>query len=89
MRIRHIRIGENSLVHAVRSDQPFEVLLSFDGNPVGIVRPRQLGGVAPAVDLGNLGRGEGDHLHPRILSKNHVEIVKVASRCPENKYPSP
>ena len=74
-----VAVGEIDLGHAVLLDQGVELFLGEDGDAVGIELAGQDGRVFPAVDVGNLGGGEGDDLEIRIVAEVGVEVVEIAA----------
>ena len=75
-----VAVGEVDLGDAVLPDQGVELLFGVDGDAVGVELAGQDGRVLPAVDVGDLGRGEGDDLEVRVVPEIGVEIVEIAPR---------
>jgi hypothetical protein len=64
----------------MRATQLFELCLVGDRNPIGIERTGEQRRVAPAGDTGDLCCGEGDDFNPRIVTKDHIKVMKFAAR---------
>ncbi len=77
--VRDVRVREDDLVHALAAHEVRELLLRQDRDPLRVARARQCGRVDAAVDVGDLGRRERDHLHVVAPPVDDVEVVEVAA----------
>src|SRR5262245_40724861 len=82
--MRDVAISEDDIAHATLLNDTWQVLLRENGDTLGISRAGQLGGVEPPLDVGDLGRGEGDHLIGGVVAEEDVEVVEIASRRPHD-----
>ncbi len=73
-----VRIGEDDLIHPEIADQVRELAFGMDWDSLRIVRPGQLGGVAAAIDVRDLCRGECDDLVTGVAPEEGVEVVEIA-----------
>ena len=76
--VGHVAVRKDDLVDFLLADDGLEVLLGEDRYPPGVVRAGERRRIAPAVDVRNLGGGEGDDLVPVIVAVDDVEVVEVA-----------
>jgi hypothetical protein len=77
--VRHVAVGEDDLLDAMRAAPGLELLLGNDGNAVGIEGAGERGRITTPGDAGDLCCGEGDHLDGGIVAIDHVEVVEVAA----------
>ena len=83
--VGYIRVAEDHDVHEEIANQPLELVLGLNRDPVGIVGPRERRRVATARDVRDLGGRERDDVIRRVTPKEHVEIVEVAASGAENQ----
>ena len=63
-RVLDVRVGEHRLLDVQIGDDLLEIVLGQDRDALGVPRTGEGCGEGPRVDARDLGRGEGDHLHP-------------------------
>ena len=73
-----VGIGKDDLVDAQHADQRRHLALRVDRDARRVELARKLGGIAPAVDVGDLRRGEGDDLVVLVVPEYQVEVVEIA-----------
>jgi len=78
--VGHVAVGEDDLIGPEVAHEPRQVGLGMDGDALGITRPRQLRRIAAALDVRDLGGGEGHHLGAGVVAEDRVEVVEVAAR---------
>jgi len=76
--VADVAVGKDDLVDLQLADQPVQVGLGVDRDTLRIQLACQLGRVEPALDVGNLGGGECDHLIAVVSPKEHVEVVEIS-----------
>ena len=67
--VRDVAVGEDDLVRRQLADQARQLRLGMDRDALRVARPRQLGRIAAAIDVGDLRGGEGHHLGRRIVAE--------------------
>jgi len=75
----NVAVGENDNVHTVIRNQTFEIFLFENRDPIGVQAPGQGRGITAPRDIRDLSGGKSNHLVVEILTKNNVEVVKVAA----------
>ncbi len=75
--ISHVAIGEHHRIDVFLVANAFQLAFRDDGNAVRIERSGERGGVAAAVDTGDLGRGECYDAAGGVVAAADVEIVKI------------
>ena len=83
-----ITIGKDDLMDAIFREEPGELLLRVDGNPLRVVRSSKLRGIDPVGDEGNLGGGKSDDLIIGPVPKEGVEIMKIPSSGSKKDHPN-
>jgi hypothetical protein len=86
--VADVGVAEHHLVDVEVGDQVLEALLGEDRDPVGVAGAGQGGRIGAVVDVGDLGRGEGDHPGRRVAAEGAVEVVEVAAGGPHDEHPS-
>ena len=84
----HIAVGEDDLVDILGSAEFFELRFVDNRNSVRIQGAGQGRGIAPPGNARDLARREGDHPGSRVFAVHDIEIVKVASGCPQEDNPA-
>ena len=87
--VRDVGIRKDDLFGFVPGDHCLELVLGDDRDAVRIELAGERGRVDAALDVGNLRRGEGDHLVVLAAAIDEVEVVEVAARCACDHDPSP
>src|SRR4030042_3161340 len=75
----NVAVGEMDIIHCVLGDEGVEVRLGVDRDTLGVELARELGRVFAALDVRDLGGGEGDNLVGRVVAEIYVEVVEVPS----------
>ena len=84
MLMRHVAVGENDLIDCLRAAQFVEFRFGNDRNAIGIQRAGKRWRITTAGNAGDLRCSEGDDLGGRIIAKDHVEIMEIASCGADN-----
>jgi len=87
MFVGDVRVTEDHHVHLLLSDHSRQFAFGIDRHTVRIPGPGQLGGIPAAGDVRNLSGGEPHHLVVGAIAEPDVEVVKIASRRPQNQNP--
>ena len=85
--VGHVRVREDDLVDPVRADKSLELAFGPDGDAVGVQVACERRRIDAAVDVGDLGRGEGDHFVLLAAAVDEVEVVEVAAGRSHDQYP--
>ena len=75
-----VAVGENHLVGVSPRIRLAQLGLGVDRDALRIARPGQLRGIATALDVRDLGGGEGHDLGLGVIAEDRVEIVEITSR---------
>jgi hypothetical protein len=86
--VRHVGVREDHLVDVVVGDEPLELRLGSDRDALRVAGPGERGRVDPAVDPGDLGRREGDHLDVEVGAQGGLEVVEVPTGGSHHHDPS-
>src|SRR5881396_15706 len=84
VRVVDVGVGEDARLGIERLDEPGELVLGKNRDPIRIEFPREGRGILPGLDSRNLRRGKRDDAVRRIVAEVDVEIVEVAARGPED-----
>ena len=77
--VPHVGVGEDDDVDVLTLDEVGQLGLVDDRDSLRIKAARELGRIAAPVDVGDLRRGEGDHLVARVVAEHDVEVVEVTT----------
>ena len=80
--VRDVGVGEHDLVDPLAGDQVLELVLGDDRDAVRVARAGQLGRVEPAVDVRDLGGGEGDDVDVVAPRKATLKLWKSRPAAP-------
>jgi hypothetical protein len=78
--VRDVAVGEDDLIDVTSAAQCFEPGFLDDRDALRIEPPRERRRIAPIVDTGDLGGGEGDDLDCRVVTIDGIEVMEVSSR---------
>ena len=82
--VGHVAVAEHRQVDALLDDDPIQLALTKNRNPLRVERAGQLSRVAPILDVGNLRRREGNDFIGGIIAEEDVEVVEITPRRAEN-----
>jgi hypothetical protein len=83
----NIAVSEHDLIHGIFPDQSVEVPFGINRDTDWITWTGQFRWITAIGDIGNLRRGECNHLAVGIGPVHHVEVVEVAARGTQNHNP--
>jgi len=81
----HVGVREDDLVDIEPHDQGRQVLLREDRDAVGVEGTCEGRGEPPALDAGDLRRGETPHADARVVLVPDEEVEEVAARGPHDE----
>ena len=88
MLVPDVGVGEDGDVDLLALDELGEPGLGDDRDPVRVALAGEDRGIVAAVDVGDLGRREGDDPVCRIAPEEGVEVVEVPAGCAEDDDPT-
>ncbi len=88
MLVGDIAVGKDALVNVQILDQLGQIGLGIDGNALGVELARQLGRIAPALNVWNLGRRKGHDLVRVVVPEKGIIVVKIPARCTNDDHPA-
>jgi hypothetical protein len=85
--MRDIAIRENTAINPLITDKFGQDLLVLNGNPVRVEGTGQFSRVTATVDFWDLSSREGHYLIIPVVSKDTIEVMKIASGSADNDDP--
>jgi len=80
--VRNVAVGEDDFIDVVRAAQCLELRLFDDRDAFGIEPARKRRRIAPIVDPGDLGGGEGDDFDRRVATIDGIKLWKSLPAAP-------
>ena len=81
-----VGVGKGGQVDFMIPDQIDQGVFGVNRDALGVKLTGQLGRVAPAVNVRDLGGGETDDPVAGVVSKVNVEVVKIPTGRPDDNY---
>ena len=82
--MRQVAVGEDDLVDPSRAADRIEFRLFDNSDAIRIKSTGELRRIAAPRNSGDLSRREGDDLARRIIAKDHIIVMEIATRGAED-----
>ena len=86
-RVRDVAIGKDNNVDVLVADEAFHLVFFDDRNSLRVKWSRELSRITASGNVGNLVGGESDDFELGVVSKDHVEVVKVSAGRAKDEDP--